>query len=121
MDEQVIRHLKDLYGLNHEIPHRAFQFPRLPPGIVHPMFKVFENPVKEKFVQNAHNLDNKLDGFQRMYQQHASGLMTMNSGIIPPGHPLYSEKNSIKILKAENDKLAKQNIELKKKIDKKDS
>jgi hypothetical protein len=46
--------------------------------------------------------------------------MTMNSsGIIPPGHPLYSEKNSIKILKAENDKLAKQNIELKKKLDQK--
>jgi len=121
MDEQIIRHLKDLYGLNHEIPHMAFQFPRLPPGITHPFFKVFENPVKEKFVQNAHNLDKKLDEFQRMYQQHASGLMTMNSGIIPPGHPLYSEKNSINILKAENDNLAKQNIKLKKKLDKKDS
>ena len=115
-----MKHLKNLYGLNHEIPHRAFQFPRLPPGLTHPMFKVFENPVKDKFVKNASNLDKKLDSFQRMYQQQASGLMTMDLGIIPPGHPMYSEKNSIKILKAENDKLAKQNIELKRKLDKKE-
>ena len=116
MDELVLRHLKDLYGLNEDIPHRAFQFPRLPPGITHPMYKVFENPVKEKFLKNSQKLEKKLDGFQRLYQQHASGLMTMNSGIIPPGHPLHSEKNSIETLKAENDKLVKQNIELKKKL-----
>ena len=47
--------------------------------------------MKDKFVQNASNLNKKLDGFQRLYQQHASGLMTMNSsGLIPPGHPLRS-------------------------------
>ncbi|MDH3610471.1 MAG: hypothetical protein OEM79_01770 [Nitrosopumilus sp.] len=122
MDEQVFRHLNDLYGLNHDIPHRAFQFPRLPPGITHPMFKIFDNPIKDKFISDASNLNKKLDGFQNAYQQHASGLMTMNStGLVPPGHPLYSEKNSIKILKVENDKLLKQNLELKKKLDKKES
>ncbi len=122
MDDIVLRQLKDLYDLNHDIPHRAFQFPRLPPGTAHPTLKIFENPMKDKFIQNASNLNKKLDGFQKLYQQHVSGLMTMNStGIIPPGHPLYSEKNSVKILKMENDKLLKQNIELKKKLDKKES
>jgi len=122
MDEQLIRHLKDLYCLNPDIPHRAFQFPRLPPGITNPMFKIFENPIKNKFMSDAAKLDKKLDGFQNAYQQHASELMTMNStGLVPPGHPLYSEKNSIKILKVENDKLLKQNIELKKKLDTKES
>ena len=119
MDDVIFRQLKDLYDLNPDIPHRAFQFPRLPPGITHPMFKIFDNTIKEKFVQDASNLEKKLDGFQKLYQQHASGLMTMSSGIIPPGHPLYSEKESVKNLKAENDKLLKQNIELKKKLDKK--
>jgi len=48
--------------------------------------------------------------------------MTMNSsGIIPPGHPIYSEKNSVKILKIQNDKLLKQNMELKKKLEKRES
>ena len=122
MDEHLFQHLKDLYDLNHDIPHRAFQFPRLPPGITHPMFKIFENPIKQKFVADAASLNKKLDGFQNSYQQHASGLMTMNStGLVPPGHPLYSEKNSLKILKVENDKLLKQNIELKKKLEKRES
>jgi hypothetical protein len=122
MDDLVLRQLQNLYDLNYDIPHRAFQFPRLPPGINPPMFKIFENPVKDKFVQNASNLNKKLDGFQNLYQQHVSGLMSMSSsGIIPPGHPLYSDKNSIKILKTQNDKLLKQNLELKKKLDKKES
>ena len=43
----------------------------------------------------------------------------MNSTIIPPGHPLYSKKNSAEILRAENDKLLKENNELKKKLENK--
>jgi len=122
MDEYVLRHLKDLYGMNHDIPHRAFQFPRLPPGITHPMQKIFENPMKEKFLQDASMTNKKLEGFQKFYQQYASGLMTMNTNrIVPPGHPLYSEKNSLESLKAENDKLIKQNLQLKKKLEKENS
>jgi len=120
MDEYVSRHLKDLYGMNPDIPHRAFQFPRLPPGITHPMQKIFENPIKEKFLQDASLINKKLEGFQKFYQQYASGLMTMNTNrIVPPGHPLYSEKNSLEYLKAENDKLIKQNLQLKKKLENK--
>ena len=119
MDDFVMRHLKDLYGLNPDIPHRVFQFPRLPPGITHPMFKIHENPSKDNFLHSASTLSKKLDGFQKLYQQHASGLFTMSSGIVPPSHPLYSEKNSVESLKAENDKLLKQNMELKKQLDKK--
>jgi len=120
MDDMVINQLKNLYELNNDIPHRVFQFPRLPPGINPPMFKIFENPIKEKFIQNTSNLSKKLDGFQELYHQHVSGLTNINSsGIIPPGHPLYTEKNSIKILKTRNDALLKQNFELKKKLNKK--
>ena len=114
----MLRHLRDLYGMNPDIPHRAFQFPRLPPGITHPMFKIHENPSKETFLQNASMLNKKLDGFQKLYQQHASGLLSMSSGVIPPSHPLYSEKNSIESLRAENDKLLKQNSELKRQLEK---
>lgn len=122
MDEYVLRHLRDLYGMNPDIPHRAFQFPRLPPGITHPTQKIFENPIKEKFLQDASMINKKLEGFQKFYQQYASGLMTMNTNrVVPPGHPLYSEKNSLEYLKAENDKLIKQNLQLKKKLEKENS
>jgi len=123
MEDLPIKHLKDLYGLNPNIPHLALQFPRLPPGLTNSMFKIFENPMKEKFAEDNATINKKLQGFQQSYQRYASGLLTMNSnGIIPPGHPLFNRVNSVNTLKAENDKLLKENMELKKKLDeKKDS
>ena len=119
MNNLAIKHLQDLYGLNPNIPHMAFQFPRLPPGISNPMFKIYENPMKEQFSEQADTINQKLQGFQHMYQQYASGLLTMNSTIIPPGHPLYSRQNSAKTLQTENNKLLKENQELKKQLEKK--
>ncbi len=114
MDNIAIKHLQDLYGLNPNIPHLALQFPRLPPGLTHPMFKIYENPMKDQFSQEVATINQKLEGFQHMYHQYASGLLSMNSTIIPPGHPLYSRQNSIETLQATNDKLLKENTELKK-------
>jgi hypothetical protein len=82
------------------------------------MFKIYENPLKEKFSQDAATINQKLQGFQQMYQQYASGLLSMNTTIVPPGHPLYTRQNSVNTLKTENDKLLKENLELKKKLDK---
>ncbi|NND87002.1 MAG: hypothetical protein HKM23_06750 [Nitrosopumilus sp.] len=118
MDNMVMNHLQNLYGLNPNIPHIAFQFPKLPPNLANPMFKIHENPMKEQFLQQAATINQKLQGFQHMYQQYASGLLTKNSTIIPPGHPLYSRHNSLETLKSENDKLFKENLELKKKLQK---
>jgi hypothetical protein len=119
VENLAIKHMQNLYGLNPNIPHMAFQFPRLPPGLSNPMFKIYENPMKEQFSEQADTINQKLQGFQHMYQQHASGLLTMNSTIIPPGHPLYSRQNSAKTLRTENDKLLKENQKLKKQLEKK--
>jgi len=118
MNNSVIKHLQDLYGLNPNIPHLALQFPRLPPGLTHPMFKIYETPMKKQFSQELDTMSQKLQGFQQMYQQYASGLISMNSAIIPPGHPLYTRQNSIQTLQTENDKLLKENLNLKKKLEK---
>jgi len=118
MDNVVTNHLRELYGLNPNIQHLAFQFPRLPPGISNLMFKTHENPMKEQFLKNAETINQKLQGFQHLYQQYAAGLLTMNSTVIPPGHPAYTRKNSIESLQTENDKLVKENLALKKKLEK---
>ncbi len=118
MDNTVVNHLRDLYGLNPNIHHIAFQFPRLPPGLSNPMFKNHENPMKEQFLKNAETINQKLQGFQHVYQQYAAGLLSMNSTVIPPGHPAYTRQNSIETLQTENDKLIKENLELKKKLEK---
>ena len=82
------------------------------------MFKVYENPLKEQFSQQTATINQKLQGFQQMYQEYAAGLLSMRSSVVPPGHPLYSRQNSVETLQAENDKLQKENIELKKKLEK---
>jgi len=123
VEDLPTKHLRDIYGLNPNIPQLALQFPRLPPGLSNPLFKIFENPMKEKFAEDNATIHKKLQGFQQSYQRYVSGLLSMNSGgIIPPGHPLFSRQNSVSTLKAENDKLLKENLELKKMLDeKKDS
>ena len=118
MDNFTMKHIQDLYGLNPNIPHIALQFPRLPPGLTHPMFKIYENPIKEQFSKEVASINQKLQGFQQMYQQYATGLLSMNSSIIPPGHPLYSKQNTVQTLQATNDKLLKENLELKKRVEK---
>jgi len=118
VDNLARKHLEDLYGLNPNIPHMAFQFPRLPPGLSNPMFGISQNPMKEQFLRNAETINQKLQGFQHLYQQYAAGLLSMNSMIIPPGHPLYSRQNSIQTLQSEKDQLLKENLELKKKLEK---
>jgi len=118
VEETLANHLRGIYGLDPNTPHRALQFPRLPPGVTHPIFRVFENPMKEKFQKDTETMNTKLQGFQRMYQNYATGLFEMNStGIIPPGHPLYSRQRSMESLKNENQKLQKENIELKKQLE----
>ena len=116
-----MKHLQDLYGLSPNIPHLALQFPRLPPGLTHPMFKIYENPMKEPFSEEVSNISQKLQGFQHMYQQYAAGLVSMNSAIIPPGHPLYNRQNSVEAFQVANDKLLKENLELKKKSGKRNN
>ena len=111
-----MRHLQDLYGLNPNIPHMALQFPRLPPGLNHPLSPTHHNQMKPQLSQHDETLNQKLQGFQKLYQQYASGLISPESPIIPHGHPLFTGRNSIQTLKIENDKLIKENLELKKKL-----
>jgi hypothetical protein len=74
--------------------------------------------MKEQFSQEMDTINQKLQGFQQMYQQYASGLISMNSTLIPPGHPMYTRQNSVQTLQTENDKLLKENLNLKKKLEK---
>ena len=118
MDNSTIEHLKELYGLDPDVLPFALQFPRLPPGMSHPMIGLHNSP-KKRLQRKAAVLGPTLGDFKEMYQKLASGLIDFNeSALIPPGHPLYSQSNSIETLKTENEKLKKENLELKKNLDK---
>jgi len=83
------------------------------------MQNIKKNSKKETFAKNNELMKTKLENFQVMYKKYSSGLLDMTfPGIIPPGHPLYSRQFSVETLQTERDKLLKENLELKKQLEK---
>ena len=94
-------------------------FPRYPPGVLPPTIALMnQKRLKEKFFQENASMTTKLQDFNQMYQKLASGLFEIAYQALPPGHPLFSRLNSSTLLKNENDKLRKDNLELKKQLEK---
>ena len=94
-------------------------FPRYPPGVLPPNNALMnQKRLKEKFFQDNASMITKLQDFNQMYQKLASGLFEVAYPAMPPGHPLFSRLKSSASLKNENDKLRKENLELKKRLEK---
>ena len=93
---------------------------RYPPGANIPQGLVNSPKLKEKISIDSAAISPTLENFAQMYQQMAAGLLNMSlDKLIPPGHPLYTKEHSITILKEEKEKILKENLELKKKLDNK--
>ena len=93
---------------------------RYPPGLSIPKGLVDTPKLKEKISVDSASLAPTLENFAQMYQQMASGLLNMSlNKLIPPGHPLYTKENSVTILKEEKEKILKENLELKNKLENK--
>ena len=74
--------------------------------------------IHEQFNKRNASLMPNLEDFNQMFRQYADRLLTTNESIFPPGHPLYNREKSFSLLKEANDKLLKENLELKKQLDK---
>jgi len=95
---------------------------RYPPGSNIPKGLVNTSKLKEKLSSDDAILTPKLENFTEMYRQMAASLLNMSiDKLIPPGHPLYSKDHSLTLLKEENEKILKENLELKKKLKNQDS
>ena len=93
---------------------------RYPPNATIPKGLVNAPMLNEKLSADNAALAPKLENFAQMYQQMATNLLNMSlNRLIPPGHPLYSKENSITLLKEEKEKILKENLELKKKLEQK--
>jgi len=92
---------------------------RYPPNSNPPEGLIKSNTLKKKFLSESAAMLPKLQDFNQMFRQHANSVLNMNESIFPPGHPLFNREKSISLLKEENDKLAKENLELKKQLEKK--
>ena len=114
---------KSIFGIYDETTDFSFLTPdtlRYPPGANLPSGLINTSMLKQQLSADNAALNPKLQDFTEMYHKMAAGLLNMSSNtLIPPGHPIHSRKNSITILKDENKKILKENIELKKKLEEK--
>jgi len=112
----------DKYGFTTDFSTLSPDSIRYPPGVNIPKGLVNTPRLKERLSVDSASLNPKLENFAEMYQQMASNLLNMSvDKLIPPGHPMYSKENSITLLKEENQKILKENLELKKKLEDKKS
>ena len=114
---------KSIFDIYDNITDFSFLTPdalRYPPGANLPSGLVNTSKLKRQLSSDNAALSPKLQDFTEMYHKMAAGLLDMSSNtLIPPGHPIHSRENSVTILKEENKKILKENIELKKKLEEK--
>ncbi len=117
MDYHYTQRSMELSGIHPEFGIPTSIFPRFPPGISPPSLGAIDQKrLKEKFFNDNASINAKLQDFNQMYQKFASGLFEFAYPALPPGHPLYSRVKSTVSLQNENDKLRKENIDLKKQL-----
>ena len=91
---------------------------RYPPNTNIPNGLINTPKLKQKIAVDNAALTPNLENFAHMYQQMAASLLNMSlNKLIPPGHPLHTKENSVKLLKEEKEKILKENLELKKKLE----
>ena len=120
MNNPTTKRLFDMYGITTNFSALAPDSIRYPPSANIPIGLINTPKLKEKMSSDNAALTPNLENFAQMYQQMATSLLNMSlDRLIPPGHPLYSKENSITLLKDEKEKILKENLELKKKLESK--
>ena len=102
-----------------DVDNNTQNFFRYPPNSNPPKGLVNPKKLKENFLSDGASMMPKLQDFNQMFRQYANNVLDMNQSVFPPGHPLYNREKSISSLKEANDKLLKENLELKKQLDEK--
>jgi len=120
MNNPTSKRLFDMYGITTNFSALAPDPIRYPPSANVPIGLVNAPKLKEKLSSDNAALTPALENFAQMYQQMTASLLNMSlNRLIPPGHPLYSKENSVRLLKDEKEKILKENLELKKKLENK--
>jgi len=94
-------------------------FMRYPPNSSPPKGLANSEILKSRFLNESAGMLPKLQDFNQMFRQYADSILNMNESVFPPGHPLFNRERSISALKETNDKLLKENLELKKRLEEK--
>jgi hypothetical protein len=116
MDTGFFKERKTAFNLIEEI--QGNETIRYPPKSNPPTEFSGINKIREKFDKRNASMMPNLEDFNQMFHQYADGLLNAKDSVFPPGHPLYNKERSFSLLKEANDKLLKENLELKKQLEK---
>ena len=120
MNNFIKKSIFDIYDNTTDFSFLTPDTLRYPPGANLPSGLVNTSKLKRQLSADNAALSPKLQDFTEMYHKMAAGLLNISSDtLIPPGHPIHSRENSVAILKEENKKILKENMELKKKLEEK--
>ena len=119
MDNDETKRIMHMEEINPLLGLPKSVFVRYPPGISPPTLGLMnQKRLKEKFFQDNASIGIKLQDFNQMYQKFAAGLFEIAYPALPPGHPLFSRLASTTAVQTENDKLRRENLDLKKQLEK---
>ena len=120
MNNFIKKSIFDIYDNTTDFSFLTPDTLRYPPGANLPSGLVNTSKLKRQLSADNAALSPKLQDFTEMYHKMAAGLLNISSDtLIPPGHPIHSRENSVAMLKEENKKILKENMELKKKLEEK--
>jgi len=120
MNSFIKKSIFDIYDTTTDFSFLTPDTLRYPPVANLPIGLVNTPKLKRQLSANIAALSPKLQDFTEMYHKMAAGLLNISSDtLIPPRHPIHSRENSDAILKEENKKILKENMELKKKLEEK--
>ena len=120
MNNFMKKNIFDIYDNTTDFSFLTPDALRYPPGANLPSGLVNTSKLKRQLSADNAALSPRLQDFTEMYHKMAAGLLNISSDtLIPPGHPIHSRENSVAMLKEENKKILKENMELKKKLEEK--
>jgi len=108
----------EFYMFNSDMINPSFAFPRLPPSVNHSVGISKTGKLKDDIIRDNATLLARLYDFQTMFQKHAEGLFDLAPNQFGPGHPLHLRTNHINSLQIENEQLKKENVVLKRDLEK---
>ena len=114
------KRMLEIYGLDLSMTNSPFAFPRLPPSVSsHTLGVSKTGKLKDDIIRDNASMLARLFDFHTTFQQYASGLFDLApSNQFGPGHPMHSKTNIIDSLQSENEQLKKENVTLKRDLEK---
>lgn len=118
MWNEYTKRMFEFYNQYQDMANSPFALPRLPPRANHPLGISMTGKLKDNIIRDNSLMLGRLSDFYTMFQQYASGLFDLAPNQFGPSHPMRGGINSINTLQSENEQLKKENIVLKKDLEK---